>query len=225
MYTKEQIKNNLNLTKNFTSTGNFVALSVTINDLGQAHHSGIIIKYNNIAYYFHYDKSNVLLKEVDLKKADGVFHKKLEIIDEQLIASFLSHCRIIEKTASPQYGYFYGGSYFENGIYHSNSKTPQLMTCVGFCINVITGFIEEKNYIEFADWQPVSDDAEKWFNDFVIELEKKYPNVDILQLKKEFRRIKPSELISSGYFNNLPIRKIQTDQVKPVIEQVFKSSI
>lgn len=225
MYTESQIKNNLSLTKNFLASGNFVGISVTLNEEGQAHHSGLIIGYNGINYYFHYDKQNVLLKQVDLNLADGVYHKKLEIIDERLIASFLNHCKIIEKTASPKYGYFYGGSYYENGIYHSSQNTPQLMTCVGFCINVVTGFIEEKNYIEFSDWQPLTDKAEKWFNDFIIELEKQYSDIDISQLKKEFRRIKPSELISSAYFNSLPVRKIQTDQVKPTIEAVFKSKV
>lgn len=225
MYTAERIKNNLNHATYSTSTGDYVAISVTLNEIGQASHSGLVIRYNDLTYYFHYDKRNVLLRQVDLKQAEQVFHKKLDIIDEQLIPSFLSHCKIIESTASPIYGYFYGGSYFENGIYHSNNSSPQLMTCVGFCINVLTGFIEEKNYIEFSDWQPVTDAAEKWFNDFIVELEETHPNVNLGELKKEFRRIKPSELISTGYFNDLPIRKIQTDQIKPVIEQIFKASI
>lgn len=225
MYTERQIKNNLSVTKNFPTSGNFVGISVTLNDEGQAHHSGLIIAYNGINYYFHYDKKNVLLKQMDLNLADGVFHKKIEIIDERLIASFLNHCKIIEKTAAPKYGYFYGGSYYENGVYHSNQNTPQLMTCVGFCINVLTGFIEEKKYIEFSDWRVVTDKAEKWFNDFVVELEKKFPKLDVTELKKDFRRIKPSELLCSGYFNKIPIRKIQTDQVKPVIENLFKSSV
>lgn len=225
MYTETQIRDNLSLSKSINSTDNFVAITVTLNDLGQASHSGLLISYNKTTYHFHFDTADVLLLQVDLKLAKNVYHKKLEIIDRQLIASFLNHCKIIAKTAMPQYGYFYGGSYYENGIYHSNNNTPQLMSCVGFCINVITGFIEEKKYIEFLDWQPVTDKAEKWFNTFVVELQKKYPKLDVNALKNDFRRIKPSELISSAYFNMLPIRKVQTDQVNLIVEEVFKSSI
>ncbi|MFC3562153.1 hypothetical protein [Pedobacter jamesrossensis] len=225
MYTEKEIRDKLTLTKNFSPTGNFVAISVTVNDLGQAHHSALIIRYNGINYYYHFDKHDVHLKPFELKLADKVFHKRLEIIDERLIASFLNHCKIIAKTAKPQYGYFYGGSFYENGVYHTDKNLPQLMTCVGFCINVLTGFVEEKNYLEYSDWQVVTNKAEKWFNDFVVELKKKFPKVDVEELRKDFRRIKPSELISSAYFNKLPIRKVQTDSVKVIVEEAFKASV
>lgn len=218
MYKQQEIESELITTKTTLSEDDFVAIAVKIDENGLAVHSGLLIKYRNDASFFHFDSQDVLLKEVDLNKADRVFHKELTIIDKKLIPAFINHCKIIKHTAKPTYGYFYSGSYYENGDYHSDTELPQLMSCVGFCINVITGFLEEKKYIEFSDWKSISPKAEAYFNKFIADFVKTFPEADIEDLKRDFRRIKPSELLSSAYFNSLPIRKIQTDSIKDLLE-------
>jgi hypothetical protein len=226
MYTPEEIEAELIGANSTINNQNFIGLIVSIDDKGEAVHSGIIISFLSKTYLFHYLPKGVFLEEIDLMASGSIYYyKEIIIIHKNLIRSFLNHCKVIKATAKPNYGYFYAGSYYENGVYHSNDNTPQLMTCVGFCINVLTGFIEEEAYIEFSDWTSTSKKAQDWLDNFLIEFKENFPQVEESVIRKNLRRIKPSELVSSGYFNTLPIRKLQTDQVKPVVEQVFKSSI
>lgn len=222
MYKQSEIKTQLIKTESITTKDDFVAIAVTIDEKGIANHSGILISHKGQFFFFHYDKTQVLLNEVDISNAKRIFHKELKIIDNKLIPSFINHCRIIKYTAKPKYGYFYGGSFYERGSYHSNNILPQLMTCVGFCINVITGFLEEKKYIEFTDWKPINENGELYFTEFIKKFIQDFPDADIEELRKDFRRIKPSEIISSGYFSELPIRKTSTDEVKPILEGIFE---
>ncbi|WP_316845531.1 hypothetical protein [Pedobacter psychrodurus] len=225
MYTQSEIEKELIQSKTIVPGADFVAISVTADEKGNAVHSGLLIRHDDQVYFFHYNKEKVLLNEVDISLAERVFHKELSIIDRKLIRAFINHCRIIEHTAQPNYGYFYGGSFYEDGEYHSDSPFPQLMTCVGFCINVITGFLEEKKYIEHTDWEPVSEKAEQYFQDFVATFKASHTEADIENLKKDMRRIKPSELLASGYFSELPIRKTSTDTVKPSLEEILKANV
>ncbi|RYF26665.1 MAG: hypothetical protein EOO42_00835 [Flavobacteriales bacterium] len=226
MYTEKKIKSQLSGLSSSTLNKNFIGFIVTIDEKGVANHSGLIICFLGKIYLFHYLPKGVFLEEIDLDKLDfNCYYKEITIIDKKLIRAFLMHCKIVKATSTPTYGFFISGSYYENGVYHTEDTTPQLMTCVGFCINVITGFLEEKAYIEFTDWIEISKGLQDWFDNFLVNFKNEFPEVDEASLRKNLRRIKPSELISSGYFGALPIRKIQTDQIKPVIEHLFKLSI
>lgn len=226
MYTEEKIKSQLSVLSSDVIDKNFIGFIVTINDKGIANHSGLIICFLGKTYLFHYLPKGVFLEEIDIHQFSvNCYCKEITVIDKKLIRAFLMHCKIIKATSTPTYGFFITGSYYENGVYHSDDTTPQIMTCVGFCINVITGFLEEKSYIGFEDWDDVSAGLESWFNNFLIEFKDNFPEIDESLLRKNLRRIKPSELISSGYFNVLPIRKIQTDLVNPAVENIFKATI
>ncbi len=226
MYTEEKIKSQLSGPSLGKIDKNFIGFIVTIDERGVANHSGLIICFLGKTHLFHYLPKGVFLEEVDLEQSNtNYYYKEITLIDKKLIRAFLIHCKIVTSTSTPTYGFFITGSYYENGVYHTEDKTPQIMTCVGFCINVITGFLEEKSYIEVTDWTEVSKGLQDWFDKYLIEFKNEFPEVNEASLRKNLRRIKPSELISSAYFNSLPVRKIQTDQVKPIVEAVFKSTI
>ncbi|MFA6278381.1 MAG: hypothetical protein WC622_16660 [Pedobacter sp.] len=226
MYTTEKIEALLIGSKTTINNKDFIGFIVSIDEKGEAKHSGIIISFLGKTSLFHYLPKGVFLEEIDLTKVGFTYsYKEITIVNKSLIRSFLNHRKVIKATAKPNFGYFYAGSYCENGVYHSDDNTPQLMTCVGFCINVVTGFLEEKSYIEFSDWVSVSQTAQIWLDNFLIEFKKEFPEVDEGIIRKNLRRIKPSELISSGYFGKLPIRKVQTDLVKPVVEEIFMESM
>ena len=115
-------------------------------------------------------------------------------------------CKRILKKANPRYGYFYSGEYYDtNGIHFSDKTISETMTCSGFCINVLKGFLE-KDYIVYTDWNttsfPTQDYLERFANHF---------NIDKDKISESHRRISPLELLCSGYFWNLPIRKYDID--------------
>lgn len=226
MYTTEEIKKELIGLSVSSTNKNFIGFIVSIDEKGEANHSGIIISFLGKNFLFHYLPKGVFLEEIDLTNlSDKYYYKEVTIINKSLIRSFLTHCKIIKATARPSYGFFYSGSFYENGTYHSDNSLPQLMTCVGFCLNVITGFIEEISYVEFTDWTEVSKGLQNWLDNFLIDFKKEFPDIDESTIRKNLRRIRPSELIASGYFDALPIRKKQTDQIKPILEEIFISSI
>lgn len=199
----------------------FVGIYVSVEN-GRANHAGLITSSKGRLYSCHYDKTQIVFKQSPSSpKSDTIFVKKLEIVDKRLIPSFLSHCQRISEEANPKYGMFYRGEYYQDGQYYTENGLPQLMTCVGFCLNVINGFIEEEKYLEFEDWIPVSEQAEQYFLQFVEKFTEEYPDLDVDELKKSLRRIKPSELMSSAYFTNLPVRKNDTQPVNKILIEKF----
>lgn len=224
MISKQEIEKQLVETKLEKFDEDFVAGAVVLKD-GIANHGGLIISYAKKSYFLHFNGEKILFGNLILTDIPKIYHKNISLINPLLIPSFIVHCKLILETAKPRYGVFYNGSYYKDGIYFSDNDVPEFMTCVGFCISVLKGFIEENDYLAEGDWTTTSAKAEAYFENFIINFSKEFPSIEVETLRQSLRRIKPSEFIASGYFNNLPVRKIQTDQVKPVIEDIFKSSI
>lgn len=182
---------------------NFVAIGCYIDQDKIPMHSVLIIKYNNILKHIHYDSKNVLLDDIYNKNC---FHKITETIDSELIPSFIVMCNRVIKNANPRYGYFYSGEYYDsNGEHFSEKVIAETMTCTGFCLNILKGFLE-KDYILYNEWNtpsyPTKEYLERFANHFKIEKDK---------ISESHRRISPLELLCSGYFSSLPIKKHQID--------------
>jgi hypothetical protein len=194
-----------------TLPDNFVAIASQLNDAGLAFHSALIIAYDAKYYLFHYTGNAI--EFVNYPKPIWFVHKNLNCISDKFVPSFFNHCKIISEEAKPKYGYFYPGSYYdENKKYYTDSGIAEYMTCVGFCINVVTGFIESKSYIVYTDWkEDTVHDSENFLNDFI----KRYniPKEKVDTYKKHLRRISPPELLSSAYISTLPITKKAIDNI------------
>jgi hypothetical protein len=187
----------------------YVALGyISVNDNT---HSSLIIQYQKTIFEFHYTGKEILFSPLSI----DFFHKITKTIHQDEVPAFLAMCNQIKKYANPKYGYFYSGDYYDKlGNHFSQSKLNERMTCVGFCLNVLKGFLES-DYLQYTDWKLPKN------NPYLIKFCENHgfnPN-DIVDFH---RRIYPIELITSAFFKNLPIRKKSIDEkVKIVNEQII----
>lgn len=211
----------------------FIAFCVDVNDSGVATHSGIIICYEDALHFFHFD-STVHLDELVIKDIkDNLYIKKITIFGNERILAFKAYCEILQFEVSPLYGFVFSNSFYTiDGSYYSESNLPDITTCVGFCINVIRGFLYNNDkYIEIGDWDEstidtLPQDFQYWIDSIQGQLSSIEVNNDKELMENirnnYFKRIRPSELASSAFFEKLPIRKDSVDFVNPTIEGILQ---
>ncbi len=212
----------------------FVAISSEVDDDMACFHTGLIISYEDKIYYFHYTGKKVELKDVtnDTAKYKDLYLKRLDIIVDEDVVTFLGHCEKLDrKGIHPQYGFVFNDSYYDS------SKEPFLVnavhditTCVGFCIKIIRGFIySNPEYIKISDWNNGSlQNVPQWLWDHIhryLQLYASQNGLSVSQLygQNELKRILPVELLTSGFFQELPISKAQIDTLRPQVENHIQS--
>lgn len=203
----------------------FVAIGAYVSNLripqlqnGTAYHSVLIIKYKNQLLQFHYTGDPTLGILFDSNIDSNCFHKITDIIDVKLIPAFIMMCKRILKNANPRYGYFYSGEFYDiNGEHFSENPIGERMTCSGFCLNVLKGFLED-DYIVYKDWDSSSHQVENYLQDYCNTR-----GLDINEIEISHRRISPLELLSSGYFSSIPITKAQIDSKIGSVEDYLKN--
>lgn len=207
----------------------FIAFCVNVNDSGVAIHSGIIICYDEKLHLFHFD-TTVHLDILDINNLpENLYIKKITIFGNERVLAFKAYCEILELEVSPLYGFIFSNSFYNvDGMYYSESNLPDITTCVGFCINVIRGFLYNNDkYIEVNDWDSSTIDTlpvdfQFWLNNIEDQLSLVSENVNSEKMEElrnnYFKRIRPSELTSSAFFEKLPIRKNNIDFVNPTLE-------
>lgn len=213
---------------------NLVAIAMQTSSGGFPYHSGLIIAVNGDYFLFHYDAKDVIMEDMPTDEK-WVFCKELEFIHPSISLSFLAHCEIIKEKANPVYGFIFDGSYYnEKGIYFSKTGAKNYTTCVGFCINVLTGFgFKIEKYLEFDDWDASSTNGfrnmhpncELYFRNFMKALEVEHPEEFEEYCENYIKRITPIEFTTSGFFNEHPVRKKDIDKAIPDIDQVIKNKI
>jgi hypothetical protein len=226
----------LNINKDLTKledcdfSKDFVSISSEIDENGVCKHSGLIICFQEQVYYYHYDGKSVLLNEItsELSKHSSLFTKKVEIIFEDDVVTFLGHCQKLQKVGvQPKYGFIFNESYYDPKTKESFliNAEHDITTCVGFCIKVIRGFLfNNKEYLRIEDWDNIDlSTLNPVLLGYINHYLKKYADdngIDVKDLyhKGELKRITPSELLASGFFTDLPIKKLSIDSVKPEIE-------
>lgn len=203
----------------------FVAIGAYVSDFrisqlqnGTAYHSVLIIKYKDQLLQFHYTGNPSLGILLDDNIDSNCFHKITDTIDSKLLPSFIVMCKRILKNANPKYGYFYSGEYYDiNGKHFSSKAIGERMTCSGFCLNVLKGFLEE-DYILYTDWDSSSHQKENYLQEFCSR-----QGLNIDEIEISHRRISPLELLSSGYFSNIPINKNQIDSKIGSVEHYLRN--
>lgn len=196
-------------------TSNFVAIGNLIDHELKSCHAAIIIQKDKELFEFHFDGEMVELKTIE----DDYYHKILSIIKPDDIPSFLGYCQMVEEKANPIYGYFYSGQSYDpiDGHHICDNNLSEIMTCVGFCLNVLTGFILEDEFLKFSDWPSQPENSE-----YLKKFCTKY-NKDINDIASSHRRITPREILISAFYTTLPIRKKDIDSKKLAIEEHFKN--
>lgn len=222
MYTLEEIDSQLVSSDNAILPSSFVAAAVQLNEDGEANHAGIVICDENNYFVFHFIRG-ILIDT--LPNGQWFFHKPIENIFPDLVPAFVSHCKVIERKAKPEFGFFYGGSHYDsNGIFFSKNTSLQLMSCVGFCINVILGFLEEEVYFDQTTW-PVSEGDENYFDKYVKQLQILHPDANIEVLRQDLRRIYPIDFISSAFLKELPITKQNIEPIAKLVERALMAKV
>ena len=105
-----------------------------------------------------------------------------------------------------------------SGDYIGDSDLGERMSCVGFCLNVLKGFLEE-DYLSYSDWNAEEDDKE-----YLINFCKEH-DLEIESIQPHYRRITPIECLSSCFFTELPISRTDIDDVKDDVEIYITSQL
>ncbi|MGK0236022.1 MAG: hypothetical protein ACI9EK_002565 [Psychroserpens sp.] len=168
-------------------------------------HSLFVIQFNEELFEFHYTGRKILHNVLN----SDSFHKIVEHIDSDEVPAFIAYCKNVEKNADPKYGYFYSGElYNRNGSHFGKTDLGESMTCVGFCLNILKGFLFE-DYLKFEDWlkrDPKTPEELDWLIWFCDK-----HHIPLEKIKGNFRRISPLELLASTFYTTLPITKKETD--------------
>lgn len=217
------LENSFISANNADNSKNYVAVALYINASGEGQHSGLLINFNNELKLFHFTSREVLIEDFeDLDEGKWYYYKSLDIIHPDEVETFLHHCKLIAEKSAPKWALVFDGSYFKNGVYFTNSGLKEYTTCVGFCINVVKGFLDSDEYINLDDWDSSSTDSwrdayTQTFTNMLLKL--KAENPDIKNIEENFvKRITPIEYSVSAYFLNLPIRKLDLDPHVPKME-------
>ncbi|TNJ47120.1 hypothetical protein KFZ70_05030 [Tamlana fucoidanivorans] len=226
-------KSELISVKEYDFSEDFVAISCEVDDSGVCRHSGLIISYDGAIFYFHFGGKSVELENLNDQTDDlnSLYIKKLDIISNEEVVVFLGHCEKLQKIGvHPKYGFLFDDSYYDSSDYKSFlvNANYDITTCVGFCVKVIRMFIHNNDeYLKLDDWNISSIyDADQWVKDFMnkyLPIYAKAYGLSIADLfaQNEIKRIAPSELLSSTFFTDLPIRKLSIDGIRPELEEFF----
>jgi hypothetical protein len=189
---------------------NFVAIGNLISENPRTPtHSALIIKYNNSLYEFHFTGRAIELKEVE----NDYFHKITQCIHRDEVAAFIALCKHVLSKASPTYGFFYSGEFYDSeGNFIGNNSLGERMTCVGFCLNVLKGFLEAE-YLNYSDWSNAShNDGEAYLLWYCG-----HHGLNINDVRQSHRRISPLECLVSCFYSSLPISKRDIDAKTPMV--------
>ncbi|PRD56749.1 hypothetical protein [Sphingobacterium gobiense] len=198
----------------------FVAAAIRF-DNGDATHAGIAICIEGKLYIFHYAGAEIILEELDEDK--WYIENKLTFIKPKEVDAFFVYCENIQAEANPSYGFNYNGAYFlENGNYFSEVEDFQFMTCVGFCLAVITGAIEGHKYLMHEEWDMADHEKDAYFLEHIESL---LDSVEIHvrnRIKSNLRRIYPIDYFSASFVEVVPISKKAVDDIKQdVIDSII----
>lgn len=206
----------------------FIAIGIELDENGIGTHSGLFVCLNEELTLFHFTGSVLVEDHKDLN--EWFFIKKLDIFDgeDDFIINFKAHCELICEESNPEFGFVFDGSYYDStGKYFTESGLKDITTCVGFCIKIIKGYLyNHSDYLDMSDWSLESLDSYKlkyssFYEEQLNKLETEYPD-RIAEIKENFmKRIFPSELTSSGFYSDLPIKKTEIDIIKPAVEMTL----
>jgi hypothetical protein len=218
----DRVRNSI-ITTDSIPAGNFVAAVVSLDTSGVPEHAGILVKYEGDVKLLHLGRR---MEFRSLKEGERYIGRRFVSIDSEEVSSFVVHANEANDYAeSPKWGYWYNGSYFEDGKAMFDEKKPFYTTCVGFCLAMLTGFIKE-HYLEYTDWT-ADDTSLPYFEKFYNRTRLTYPDLTREEFANDYRRIRPDEYLASSFIAPSPIRKTQTDTVlghlTPVIKEVFDS--
>lgn len=203
---------------------NFVSIAVVVNDNKEAFHGAILIRHRSRDYLFHYPGSEPpLIEFIDGETGQILIYKILENFDTEDdtdVGAFLRHCERVCIETDITYGFIFDGStYATDGRYQSISGLPEIATCVGFCVNVLSNFVIDisDSYFHLEDWDDngVIEKYDIWAQQ---ETQRKYPSLDWNLYNSFKKRISPLEYLCSAFCEVYPIHKATIAQIQPFVD-------
>lgn len=206
---------------------NFVSIAVVVNDNKEAYHGAILIRYRSVDHLFHYPGSEPPVIE-DITGGSGqiLIYKILENFDTEDdtdVGAFLRHCQRVCIETNVTYGFIFDNStYALDGRYQSISGLPEIATCVGFCVNVLSNFVIDvsESYFNLDDWDDQGIEGHMQRVDLWAQQEtlKKYPSLDWNLYNSFKKRISPLEYLCSAFCEVYPIHKATIAQIHPFVD-------
>ncbi|MCS4300684.1 hypothetical protein [Chryseobacterium sp. BIGb0232] len=205
----------------------FVSIGVQLDNDGKAKHAVIFIRYRKSDYMVHFPGNMPpVIENYTGKLTPNLIYKVLDNFDtedDSDVGSFLWHCQMICEKSTLTYGFIFDNSTYGNdGRYMSLSGLPEIATCVGFCINVLSNVVTDidNSYFELNDWdsQGIIGHYDIWA---MQETEKNYPELDWNLYNTYKKRISPIEYLCSGFCSVYPITKQTIQNIQPYIESVI----
>lgn len=207
---------------------NFVSIATRIEDK-QATHAAILIRHQSINYLHHF--SGLRAEVIEDFNDDGWYiYKIIEAInvdDKYEVGAFLQYCKRVCNNSNITYSFISDGSYYtDSGEFVSVNGLPELGSCVGFCVNTLTGGLidVQDSLFELDDWDDSTIYQVKAHDDWALkQVDKKYPDIDWALYNAFKKRIEPIEYLCSSFIDTFPIRKSQIEAILPEVQSVINN--
>lgn len=202
----------------------FVSIGVQLDPNGDAKHAVIFIRYRDRDYIFHFPGGiPPIIEDFTGQVNPTLIYKVLDNFDtedDSDVGAFLRHCQRVCNESELTYGFIFDNStYGADGRYLSLSGLPEIATCVGFCVNVLSNFVTDidQSYFQLDDWDAngVIAHYDAWA---MQETVKRYPSLDWNLYNTYKKRIAPIEYLCSGFCTVYPITKKTIDNIQPLVE-------
>jgi len=208
---------------------NIIGVAVTLNlDEVQnpINHSGIFIRYNNSNYLLHFNREAIEL--VEIPEDSLVFFKQISVPTGFILSTYHFFTQIIKRKV-PEYGYFYSGSFYDETTldFIDGHGMPEIMSCVGFCLNVMKTVLRGKDFIKYTDWNYHDGLTEDKVLRYFMKAKKSYPDLDMDEYIKYVRRILPIEYFTAGFEveAKIPVRKTFTDANIRIVDKMIMDRV
>jgi hypothetical protein len=229
--TQEQINTEIERLCDVGHDAPFIAIGTTydeFNGLLEGYHSSIILCCDDRIHILHFNNGIVEFCELPENERRDYYIKRLNYLcpGDGEIEAFYVFCKKIQENSNIKYGFIFDGGFYNaiTGEYFSNAEMPEISTCVGFCVNVLTGWIYDiEEYFAYEEWEllPIENPAfQRHFNIAVIH----FPELDISDYQRHHRRISPDDFMLSGFFeiHDMAIKKFRIDQERENYTRVIQ---
>lgn len=207
--TTSEIKAGLQQLSTIDRSENFVSIGMTVLSFAEkieGFHSALLICHDGVLSIMHFTSKEVIFDVLDDEnEIEKYFIKKIGYFETENseLVSFKIFCKKIAENSNLKYGFLFPGGFYDSGTgkFFSETNEPEVSTCVGFCINVLTGWIYDiDKYFEFEDWDllPISNPT---FIKHFQDAQTLKPDLKEEDYQKHHRRISPNELTLSGYYD------------------------
>lgn len=213
-----------------TLPASFVGIAVQVENKIPTH-AGILVRLNNVNYLVHFP-GKVPPEIIQDFNDDGwgvykIFNE-INIDSTEEVDSFLSYCKRVCSSSEITYSFFADGSRLDSttGKYISKSGLPELGSCVGFCLPILSNSVlSGDEFLKIDDWSDTKvpqelEHFDKWAE---FQVKMKHPLIDMDLYRSLKKRISPLEYIAAGYFFDYPISKSQIDNIINKVDFEIKS--